>query len=312
MRRKRFQNKVATSSFTLPVATLITLGLWALGGAGDPFIWLGLIPTGITAYLLLELNNRNALIRIRSRLTTALYLVLTACNPILHPYKDIEWVVVCVTIAYYLLFMSYQKTKASGYIFHAFTFIGIGCLFFPQLIFFVPFYYLAMIIQLRSFTLRSLLASILGMILPFWLKIGWEFYQDGPRNISMNLKEFCYVSHPNLSFLNEHQWVTFGLIALFSLIAILHYTRTNFNDKIRTRMLLYVIIIQEFVITAFLLLQPQHYDVLIHLLIMNSSPLIAHYFTLTNSRTTNIIFIIFISLLIFITIYNTWIPSFIF
>ena len=64
----------------------------------------------------------------------------------------------------------------------------------------------------------------------------------------------------------------------------------------------------NFYTLGFLLLQPQHYYYLIRLLIISTSPLIAHYITLTSTRLTNISFILILILSILLTTYNLWMP----
>ena len=55
---------------------------------------------------------------------------------------------------------------------------------------------------------------------------------------------------------------------------------------------------------TFLILQPQHYDMLIRILLVSTSVLIAHFFTLTHSKITNITFVTVATVVFFLTIYN--------
>ena len=120
MRRNRFQNKVATSNFTLPVAAFLTTLLWCAEGIYTHDRILGWAVCGLTAYFWVETNNAHSLIRIRSRLTPAIYLWMTGCIFSLHPLQD-GLIVSCLMLAsYYLLFKSYQRTEAVSPIFHSF------------------------------------------------------------------------------------------------------------------------------------------------------------------------------------------------
>ena len=62
------RKSIVTGEFTLPVMALLTLPLWALPDWANWSLWAGLVLTGFTAYLIMELNNRNTLLRIRSRM----------------------------------------------------------------------------------------------------------------------------------------------------------------------------------------------------------------------------------------------------
>ena len=85
MRRERFQNKVATGSFTLPAAAVLATLLWCGEGVYTlDYLW-GWLVCGLTVYLWVETNNAYSLIRVRSLLTPSVYLFMTGCVSSLHP-----------------------------------------------------------------------------------------------------------------------------------------------------------------------------------------------------------------------------------
>jgi hypothetical protein len=63
---------------------------------------------------------------------------------------------------------------------------------------------------------------------------------------------------------------------------------------------------------VFIVLQPQHYDCVLHIMIVNTAPLIGHFIALTRTRLTNIFFITLMIVALLITAYNLWISSLIF
>ena len=64
---------------------------------------------------------------------------------------------------------------------------------------------------------------------------------------------------------------------------------------------------------VFIIMQPQHFDILIRIAIVNTSPLIGHFISLTNTKLTNItcIVLMIIALSIPIVTYflGLWTPS---
>ena len=90
--------------------------------------------------------------------------------------------------------------------------------------------------------------------------------------------------------------VSAAVVALLSIISILHYLRTNYDDKIRVRMILYIYVSQTLLLMAFLVLQPAYYPTTMALLVASASPLIAHYFSLTRSWLSAIFFLLSILL----------------
>lgn len=309
MRKDRFQNKVAASYLTLPVAALLSTILWWSEGIFSQNLVFGWLVCGLMTYLWVETNNTYSLLRVRSRMTPALYALLMGAMFFLHPLQDSSFVACSMLISYYLLFGAYQQSHAILPLFHAFLFISIGSLFFPQVLYFVPFYLWYSLLHLRALTWRTFWAAMTGLLLPYWFMAGYYFYWGdfGPflEHIG-KLTAFQPLDPTNSSCWDLLRISSVSYVAFFSLVGILHYVRTSFNDKIRTRMYLYILMTQELLIMAFLLLQPVHFNILSGLLFMNSVPFISHYFALTHSRFSQILFILFILGFIVLAAINLW------
>ena len=104
--------------------------------------------------------------------------------------------------------------------------------------------------------------------------------------------------------------VSAGVVALLSIVSILHYLQTNYDDKIRVRMILYIYVLQTLLLIAYLVLQPVHYQTTMALLVASASPLIAHYFSLSRSILTTIFFLLSILLTAGMATLNLWLTSF--
>lgn len=330
-RNRTLQQKVAMSSFTLPVAALLMLLIWLAGGitysiqGEENTYWetlhesvsvyitdslLGLICSVIAAYLLVELNNSNALIRIRTRLTTTAYIMLLSAMTFLHPFQKGQFIVICMLLSYHVLLRSYQQFRPEGYIFFSFLFLGAGSIFFCQLLYLIPFYFLCMGLYFRSLTLRSVFAGLLGALLPYVALFTWSYYFKNDLYALPKIWNYLTTFQPiAYSSLNEHQIASLSLVVLLSITGIVHYLRTHFQDKIRIRMTFYFFILMDVLYILMIVLMPQYFNTLIFILLMNSSPLIAHFFALTHTRVTNIFFIVSMILMAILTVYNLWIPS---
>lgn len=169
MHSHSLRDTVVQGTLTLPVAALATLALWMLPDATDARLWGGLAATGLTTYVIMELNTRHALLRIRSRMMSTTYLALMLACPFLHEWSAGAGVAACFALSYAALFASYQQARAEGYVFHAFLFAGLGSLAFPPLLAVAAGYYFSMLFQLRNLTGRTFLAGLLGLALPYWL-----------------------------------------------------------------------------------------------------------------------------------------------
>lgn len=304
---------MATGSFTLPMAALLACGLWLLPDGVGAMEWGGLAATGVVAYVMTEWNNRFSLIRIRSRLMSATYLLLMGACPFLHVWDTAMVPVVCMLLAYGLLFMAYQKPRAEGEVFHAFLFTGIGSFFFPPLLLLAPLHYVAMFVQLRVLGWRTFVAGLFGLVLPYWFYAGWLLWQHELGAFLSRWTGAFDFSPPDYACLTLPQEVSFLFLLFFSLTSLAHFVRTSFNDKIRIRMFFYMMLVQELLLIVSVVLLPQHFDVLFRLLVANSAPLLAHYFALARGRWMNAWFIVSLVLLLLLAAFNNlealWRPS---
>ena len=75
-------------------------------------------------------------------------------------------------------------------------------------------------------------------------------------------------------------------------------------------MILYIYTIQTLLLILYLLLQPNQYQTTMALLVVSSSPLIAHYFSLTGSWLSNLFFILSLLLCGVMAYLNLWMTSY--
>lgn len=275
---------IVTGSLTLPLSVVLTLVAWLLPGTGDSLLWGGAAVTLLTAYMVMELNNRFSLIRIRSRLMSSLFLWLMLACPMLHLWSADAVSVVCLAGCYFMLFSSYQQIRPEGHVFYAFLLTGIGSLFFPPMLVLAAGHYTSMIFLLRCMNGRSFAAGLLGLALPYGAVAGYAIWQNRLDTAFDHLQGWLSLSVQDYAQITLWQLVMAAFVAVYALLGVIHLLRTAYNDKIRTRMLLYVITAQELLLLVLLCLLPAHFEAMMRLFILNSTPLIAHYFALARGR----------------------------
>lgn len=195
--------------------------------------------------------------------------------------------VVCFILSYLSLSRSYQKPRAEGETFNAFFLLGISSLMMPFLLMCGIFYYVSMAFQLRTLTWRTFMAGLLGVLAPYWIYAAIAVWQHNFMETLQTVLADFQLTIPDYSALTFPQLVTFGLVVLLSLAGVFHFFHTAYNDKIRTRMIFYMITTQEFVLLLLLLAFPTYYSLLLRLLIFNSAPIVAHHLTLAKGRVAN-------------------------
>ena len=111
----------------------------------------------------------------------------------------------------------------------------------------------------------------------------------------------------NLYGITDSQKATLGLVILLAIIGTTHYIRKSYLDKIRIRMFYGFFIFMDLAALLFLLLQPQHFNAMLLIMILSTSPLIAHFVALTSTKLTNITFLVLSTATLLLTAYNLWI-----
>ena len=264
---KRFQNKVAESRYALPLMAMYALGIWLLGGLVEGQWYPQFAMLMLSTYLMVELNNTNALLHMYSRMVSCTFLALTSMAVFLFPSVKVAICMLSVIMFCTLIFHTYQDKESPGLTYFAFLCLGIASCVFIQIVFFVPFIWLMMAFYSMAFSFQPI---------------------------------FDY------SYLTINQQITFVFVLLMALISIIHYLWKNRLDRIRTRMIYHFFIMFDLLIILFIILQPQHFSVLFGLMIVCTSPLIAHFIAHTQSRLSNITFYGLLLITLLLTALNLW------
>lgn len=318
---KRLQNRMAESRQLMTGALVYGLLVWLISGIAHPyytlessgptnFAWVQLLCFGLSAVLLAVLNNAYSLIRVFSRTVSSLFIVLTCAACFQFNSMPGAIVSLCMAAFFLLFFRTYQDKESPGWTYYAFLCVGLGSLVFVHLLVYVPLLWILMAFQLNSLSVRSVVASLLGLTTPYWFVVPYLLGTDNPEWLADHfLPLTVWDMHPDYSHWTLNQVATLALIVLAGATGTIHYLRNYHTDKVRTRMF-YTIFIYLMLTTLLLLaLLPAHYDELTRILIICVAPLAAHFMTLTNTRVTNIAVVGTLALTLLLTLVNLWRPS---
>lgn len=304
---KLLQNRVAESRLLLPIMGGYAIVVWLAAGLLGGGLWLQFACFAAAAYLMAELNTANALIRIYSRLVSCSFIAMMcmACGE----FGSLGgcWTGLCAVGALSALLRCYQNRNAAGWVFYAFMAIGLGSLTSVWMLYYVPVVWLLMAFFLSAMSWRTLFASIIGVIAPYWFASVYVVYSGDIDMAASHFAELAnYGAIADFSALTVNQAAVAVLVAALAVAGTVHFVRTSFKDKIRTRMFYYCFIAVSFATIALLMLQPQRYDLAIRVLIVNASPLAGHFFALTRTRFTNIAFVAVAVAMVALTLVNLW------
>ncbi len=313
---KRIQNKVAESRFSMPVVSAYALAVWLATGLLIPQVpmsttllwegaWVQLVCFAVSAYLMIELNNSNVLIRVYSRMISCSFLMMMCSASFLLGNMRGEIVMLSVIAAYIVLFRTFQDKQAAGWTYYAFLCFGLASVAWVQMLFFVPLLWLLMWTQLSSLSWRTLSASLLGLITPYWFIAAVLVFLGDLRLLVSHFVQLAETPFPyDYGLLRPCEILVFAFVVLLFVTGSIHFMRHRSDDKIRIRLLYGFFMSMGLATIVFLVLQPQHYSPLMQLLIVNTSPLIAHFLTLTRTRITNIAFLVISTVCVALTIFS--------
>lgn len=316
----RFQKSIAKSQAVLPVAGVLALVLWYVLPVehasssfchADDGLWqyvpsflqegywslsLSAFCVMVAVYLMAELNNANVLLRVNSRMLSSLLALLLALVVDCHHFQPGSVLMLFSLLSFFPLFATYQLPSPL-FSFLTYLMVSVASLVFPKLLWMVPLYWLVQG-HLRAFSLRCFIASLLGLVLPYWLYGGIAIMTDSLEG---------FVSH--VSLMADFQWsdytqlalrdvLVFAYIILLFVSGVVDFWSNRFRDKTRTRIIYNVVILHGFGAIALMVLQPQYFYTLLPLLLIDTSIVFGHFFTLTFSKFTHVYCLILMMLAI--------------
>ncbi len=310
LRKKTFQNKVASSRYALPITATLAALVWVAVGFLVSNIWIQFAFTIISTLLMVELNNHNSLMRTYSRMVSCSFLVFITMTSLPAPSFKASIVTMCFIAFYLIIWNGYQDKQSSGWTFYAFFCIGLASMVFIQIGYFLPVLWLMMMVFTNSFSIRNFFASIIGLIMPYWFSAGYFAYTNNINGLISHFAEFInYQDLFDYSQVTDHEVVNLLFLIILSTLGSIHFLHTSYADKIRTRMIYNSFILINYVSLAFIILQPQHIKELSSIMIVNTAPLTAHFITYTKGKLANIVFISALIIMVLILLYNIFIPE---
>ena len=333
MRNKKLQNQVTAGRFPLPVVILICTLCWVSTyflfpdlmtaptqenlssfwqSARDSLLpgWaeriVSFLVYAVIGYFLIELNNQFGIIRMRASMQTAIYFLLVTACPEMHLLYAGDIAALAFLISIYFLFRSYQQSRAAGYLFYSFLFIGAGSILFPQLTV-LSVLWLLEAYRFQALTPRSFCGASLGWMLPYWMLFGHAFFYNEMELFYRPFIELTTFGDVfNLQILQTWELAVLGYLLVLFIVSAVHCIAAGFEDKIRTRAYLQFLIDLTIFLFLLIAIQPNYCSDLLPLLMISCSILIGHFFVLTNSKSSNVFFIVSLVSLILLFAFNIW------
>ena len=189
-------------------------------------------------------------------------------------------------MSFFPLFAAYQQPNPL-LTFISLMLVSVASLVFPKLLWLVPVYWFIQA-YIRAFSFRCCIASILAVMLPYW------FY-GGIAVLTGSLADFIVHCQEIISFrMYDYTQLEILDLILYSFVLLLFVTGTidfylhQYMDKTRTRIIYNSLIIYGIIIAIWIGIQPQYFSTLLPILLLATSIIFGHFFTLTHTRFSHI------------------------
>lgn len=304
---KRLQNRIAQSRWALPITIIYGLVVCLtveLMGYGQ---WMTFALLLVATLMMAELNNGYSLIRIYSRMVSCSFMVMITMSLTLFESVTVAVVMVAYIAFLLLIFRAYQNPGAVGWVFYAFVALGISSIVFSKSLLFVPVLWVIMAVNVLCFSPRTLIASLLGIITPYWFVAAWLIYQGNISYLGTHFLSALQFGTPfQFSILNIHQLLTFAFVLVLAVIGAVHFFLYSYQDRIRIRLMYETFVVLDACAVIFAILQPQYFDEMLGMSIVTTATLIGHFLALTHSRLSNITMFVLAGLALALTVFNLW------
>ena len=309
---KRLQNKTAESRSSLLLALLYSTAVWLMAGLIREQWWLQFGCFILSALLIMKMNNKNLLIRIFSRSVSVTFIFLFTAAIFLFQSWRGGIAQLCCIGALMLLYDCYQDNTSVGLTYGIFLLLGIASLFDVYTFLYLPVFWLMMRVIVYSLSWRTFFSSLLGLLTPYWMLTGWILYH-GQGKFADYYNRFFSLDLFHVSFHYESVPLAAKALIAFTVcllvIGCIHFIRNSYHDKIRVRQIYYSFILLAFFSLPLVILLPQHDGLPTRMLIIATSPLYGHFWALTNTKLTNVVFCILLVTVILLTGFSLWTSS---
>jgi hypothetical protein len=186
------------------------------------------------SFLVLRLNTNFAFIRARTFLPSNIFILIISGMLSLHTFHPVYFGLLFLMLSVERIFISYDIEKFHGGAFESGFFIGVGSLFYLNLIFFFPIIWIGLLLIRKRPEWRNYVLPVLGVFVP-WL-FAWSYYfLDGQQEAFIEIISVNFVTENNLLRENIPLQVYLGFLTALTLLGSIFLLGQYDEKKISTR-----------------------------------------------------------------------------
>lgn len=302
--KARLTGQIAQSNYTLVVAALLYVASFLLfrqdvtadGNGGILWEWLTQQLPALTTsrwttlamhllalYMLLELDTIFALIRVRSLFQISAMLLLLAAMPALFNIGAASVAGMLVFYALFPFFFTYQNIRQPRRMTLSGLAIGLASLCLPHAIYLLAIF-IIMMPSLRNLSGRNLAAFLWGAALPFFGLGTYSYCTDQMHILTGAFADMAAFDVTSIADIDSATAINLAMLAFITLTSMIYAFYTGYDDKIKTRFLIYHLCWIAVLPVAAAFVLPSEASDMMSLALMPAILLEAHTIVLLDSR----------------------------
>lgn len=273
---------------------------WLLGHSALASNLVAMALVIILSFLILRLNTAYAFIRVRTFLPSNIFVLTVSGLLTLHTLHPVYFALLFLMLSVDRIFQSYEMKKFHGSAFEAGFFIGLGSLFYLNLIFYFPMIWIGFILIKKSPEWRNFVLPVLGLLVP-WL-FAWSFYF-----LTKQMAVFNHTIAVNFSFDNHflrgniELQVFLGFLTILTLLGSVFLMNQYDEKKISTRKYFQIFFIIFLISFALLLAVPAVSQEILVIMALPLTVLISNYLIFQKRAFwSNLLMYLFVALIVYL------------
>lgn len=260
--------------------------------------FLGFIFNVGIAFIVGHINEKFGIISGRTYLPYAFTMFLLSCSPYF-TYPSTAYIsLVLLLLSIKTLFSSYQEPESAKYFFQIGVFLSSSAFFFPEMLAFIPVFWLGSSIM-RNFSLKGVLASLLAVIMIAYFAVFINYL--GSSNVIVSwLKHFNLLIDYSITPFSEisvRRWVVFLITTIIAVIVLLYDYIYSYKDKVQTRSYLKFVNVLFFFSGILFVAMKMSPLILLMIVLTLSAFIYSHFFAQVNNKLE--VFLFYFVLLVY-------------
>lgn len=233
-----FHPFVALDEWSPLVSNLLTIGL-----------------TLMLAFLILRMNSVYSFIRVRTFLPSNVFVLILSGLVTLHRLHPVYFGALFLLLAINRIFGAYEIKKPNSNAFDAGFLIGVGSLFYFNLLFYFPIVWIGFVLIRKNPEWRNFILPVLGLSIPWLYGFSYYFFADSLPELGQTIRQNFMTSN-NFLEANLNFQIYLGALIFLTLLGSFFLISQLDEKKVSTRKYFQIFFVVFVISVAILFLVP--------------------------------------------------------